>query len=802
MRPARSARFDRTLSMEKGAEWSALLAGRWQIPAALAALLICGFVLTQLKPAPRPVDFEAALADLTALREAQRFRDAADAAANLLETTPPLPHEQKARLHDFLSDVVYRQELLRLEPIRANSRLVIEHALAALAHGREPSAELDLRMARAYEWLEEPGHAIRAYRQTLERQATTPQRRAALLALVYLLEGRPSAEEERRRLIGELLAEEGVSPAYLWGGVRSAMQEAFDRNDTAAAAEVLAQYGEQFRRSDLKGYHDYLHAWLLVSEGRHLEAEPLLNEVDHWLEEGHLPDAELAQSGYLPSLSVALRGRIHLLEYRPQAALELFESVGWMDRTGEGYVLAAVGRAEALAQLERHETARELIRETIQKLGRGTASAAAGYPRIRRTMRGLFDQRLALGDYRNALGYLSLALRVTPTDEKELHLKLRERLAEVGREAAPTFDDPQQQRAAHGEAGAHFEQAAELAAEQLDHSADLLWLGIQEYDLAGQIQDSRRLLHKFIAQRAGDPRIPGAMLRLAQTFDADGRPDDAIRWYDRLINDFPKLEEAARARLLRARLLIRLGGERLAEAERALSALLETDTLGPDARVFRDALFLLGELLYEQSRFAAAIRRLEDFLVLYSDDPERFRARFLLANAYRRSAYELRDRAAEQIPQAQVREESRRRFLHAAELFERLVAEFGAQPEGDLLAPRYERLALLYRGDCLYELKDAQRLAEALAAYRQAAARYQHEPTALAAQVQVANIHLMLGQLAEAARAVENARWLLRGIPDEAFAGELGGRGRDSWEQYLSAVASSHLLRDASLEAR
>lgn len=788
--------------MTRGGEWGALLAGRWQVPVALFAILVCGFVLTRLKPAPRPVDFDAVLADLTALRDGQRYRDAADAAANFLAMVPPLAEDQRAELHDFLSDVVYRQELLRREPIPANARLVIEHALASAALGREPTAEQELRMARAYEWLEEPGHAIRAYRQALARQASPAQRRSALLALVCLLEGRPSAEEERRGLIRELLAEEGVSPAYLWGGVRSAMQEAFDRNDLQAAGEVLGQYGAQLRRSDLKGYHDYLQAWLLVNQQRHLEAEPLLNEVDLWLAEGHTPDAELARSGYLPSLSAALRGRIHLLEHRPQAALELFESVGWMDRTGEGFVAIAVGRAEALAQLERHETAQTLISETIQRLGRGTSAAAAGFPRIRAAMRSLFEQRLALGDYRNALGYLDLALRVTPRDEKDLHLKLLERLAEVGREAAPTFDDPEQRRATHGRAGAHFEQAATLSAEELEHSADLLWLGISEYDLAGQIEDARRLLMKFIAQCAGDPRIPGAMLQLAQTFDADGRPDDALRCYDRLINDYPKLEEAARARLLRARLLIRLGGERLDEAERALSALLETDTLGPDARVFRDALFLLGELLYEQGRFAASIRRLEDFLVLYPDDPERFRARFLLANAYRRSAYELRERPAGPTPQAQVREESRRRFLHAAELFERLVAEFGAQPEGDAIAGRYERLALLYRGDCLYEMKDPTRLMEALAAYRQAAARYQHEPTALAAQVQIANIHLMLGQLAEAARAVENARWLLRGIPDEAFAADMGGAGRESWERFFSAVAASHLLRGASLEAR
>jgi tetratricopeptide (TPR) repeat protein len=238
------------------------------------------------------------------------------------------------------------------------------------------------------------------------------------------------------------------------------------------------------------------------------------------------------------------------------------------------------------------------------------------------------------------------------------------------------------------------------------------------------------------------------------------------------------------------------GEEHYAEAEKILRDLLADQNVAPRAQVFRDALFELSDLLYQQCRYAAAISSLEEFLQFYPEDPERYRARFMLADAYRRSALALAS-DEEAGPAADRQRVSHERFRRAADLFGAFLADTAtADSTDDQDQKPYERLALLYRADCLYELNAPATLEEALAIYRQAAALYHDQPSALTAQVQIANIYLRMGRLTEAARAVERARWLLRGIPDRAFTEFDQGMDRASWDRYLAAIRSSHLFQD------
>ena len=62
--------------------------------------------------------------------------------------------------------------------------------------------------------------------------------------------------------------------------------------------------------------------------------------------------------------------------------------------------------------------------------------------------------------------------------------------------------------------------------------------------------------------------------------------------------------------------------------------------------------------------------------------------------------------------------------------------------------------------------------------------------------MQIANVLLRLGDVAEAARAIEGARWLLRSVPPDACTPFNGGT-HDNWEQFLSTVAAADLLAAA-----
>ena len=58
---------------------------------------------------------------------------------------------------------------------------------------------------------------------------------------------------------------------------------------------------------------------------------------------------------------------------------------------------------------------------------------------------------------------------------------------------------------------------------------------------------------------------------------------------------------------------------------------LNGDYLTPESKEWRDSLFVLGELLHAQGRYADAARRLEEYVKRYPDLPDAIQARYLTA---------------------------------------------------------------------------------------------------------------------------------------------------------------------------
>lgn len=770
-----------------------LLAGRWQIPVALAAAAVGSVTLLRMMPRNPVTDFSSLLADVEALEAAGASVDAADAIANLLDTQPPLAPTQRAELHDRLADLIYRREISRSFPNLSNARLLLNQHQDAMRLGCLPSARRSLRAACAAEWLGDELVAIPAYQEVLEQAPLPEQRRWALQGLVRLLEGRPDQAAQRQRLLDGLLADEGVSAGYLWWALQQSLQSALDDNDTVRARLLLAKYGHRLKTSDLKGYADYLWAWVMVHEGRPEEAEPLARWIDEWLAARGAGDSELDAFGHLPAMNRWLLGQIHLAQHQPQAALASFDEAAALQPCGDLFVAATAGQARALAELERHRRARQVVREAAVQLAATPAEERRGLDRLRGVLSQLSEQREAQADWVEAAGYLVLAAKLTPEELTDERAQLLERLGQAYQGVAGATDDPELKREYLDRAGEHFEQAAQLAQSDESHYAALLWSAAQAYDEGGRITATRRILRRFLEGRSADARLPRALLSMGQAFEADGLFEEALWWYGRLDREFAKLEEAYRAKVRCAWCLRALG--RAGEAELKLREVLEDDNIAPQAQEFHDALLELCDLLYEQGRHADAISGLEDFATLYPDDPARYRSRFMLADAYRRSAYALRASPPPNAGDDRISATVRARFARAAELFNGLLADLPAGTAPDELLAQYERLALFYQADCLFELNEPATLQQALELYRSAAVRYEREPPALTAQVQVANIHLRLGMLTEAARAVERARWLLRNIPDSAFEASADGADREHWDRYLTGVSSSDLFR-------
>ena len=767
-----------------------LLSDRWQIPLAAVALGLAGLAYSRLKPPPREIVFDALVADLTALVEKQAYYDAADSAVNLLALQPPLEAEQRAYLENFLSEVIYTQELLREEPNPVNAQLILDHQAASVALGRSLDAAASFRLARAHGWLGQTEEAIAEYRETLNREPPVELRREALQALAELLDGRPDAAGEREAVVRALLAEEGVSPAYAWGALRTAIGDALESGDFARAREVLERDAERFKRSDLRGYHEHLWAWVLTAEDQIDEALPLIQWVDEWLDVTVVDDPALHRAGFLPVLNRWLRAECDLRDGRPQAALLRFEEAVALQNYGPLLVPLTIGRATALARLERHDAAREIFRETIGVLSMQPTQLAGARGRLRRGLISLYEERDGLSDFPNAVRYLEMAVSLAPPAEREVRQILLALLGRENERAAEVEATEDAARAYRENAGAAYSASAALVVDDEDLRAGLHWQAAQQFDMAGYARLARENLVRFLDGPAKDKRRPQALLRLGQAHAADGEYETAIGWFRQLAEEFPSLPETSRGRLLHADALLAQGESRYEEGLALLEELLATGGVGPESPVYRDALFALTDLLYQRGEYGKAIRRVQDALELYPDDPERHRLRFLLADAHRQSALALRTEP----------EPDRTRALEAERRLDRAADEFGAfladtrERQADVAGlDVLRRLALLYRADCLYERNTPDALEEALSLYRQAAALYQSEPAALSAQVQISNIQLRQGRSVEAARALEHARWLMRGMPDAAFEGALS---RAAWDEFLTAASKSHLFRD------
>lgn len=772
-----------------------LVVNRWQLPAALLGLTLAVIAGIRVQPPPRTFSFPALEADILALRDAGAFIDASNMTANLLLLKPPLPKTQQARLHDLMADIAYRSESKRLRPLRENLRLLLDHQEEAAKLGLEMDAARQLRVAKAHEWLRHTESAIPAYRAVLARNPDAETARVARLALVRLLAGDSSAQGERQNYLDDLLSDQGMPAAYVWRALHSAVRHALRQDDADAAAALLERFGGQLKRADTRGYYEYLWASVLARKGDSEAAMPLIEWVDQWLREHMQADAEMDAAGFLPALNRLLRADLEQADDRPQAALAIYEDTLRLQLRGDEYVWANAGRIEALAALDRHDAAMRILVETRAKLMDYPDVADEARARLRQALQAIYARERDHDAHEYARRYLGYALELTAEAERTVRLDLLVRLGVEEEQASRASPEAAVFEEHQYDAAEAYEKAAGLSPPGQDNSADLLWKAAGCYEQAGRGTDAARVLIEFINARSLDSRLAQAMQRLAAIKLALGEHDEALQWYERVARDFPELGEAARARLMKALVLIDRGSNEDAEAQ--LDGLLNGAAVTPKADVYRDGLRALCELLYSDGRYADAIGKIEQLLALYPDDDEIQTAmRMTLGRAYQASAEQLSAQINQGDPAGRIAGESLTRYRAAAGAFAAYLNRLTQRRERTPEEAACERLAALAQGDCLAALGTPEDAEQALVLFRQIVVRYQNEPIALIAQVRGASVQLRQGHLAEAARAIERARWLLRAIAPQAFDELPFCASKDWWEQYLNQIASSEMFRN------
>ncbi|MGQ9821827.1 MAG: tetratricopeptide repeat protein [Thermogutta sp.] len=321
---------------------------------------------------------------------------------------------------------------------------------------------------------------------------------------------------------------------------------------------------------------------------------------------------------------------------------------------------------------------------------------------------------------------------------------------------------------------------------------DDLWDAADNYLAGWSFSRASRVLREYLRNEA-KRRNSAALLRLGECLLAMGRLDEALLVLNECIEFHAKDAASYEARLLAAHAY-----QEKADFARAESVLLRnlSGELAPSSREWRASLFALGHLYYEEGKDAEAVPRLEEAVTRYPQDEQAARARYELAEIFRRMALQslgLSSAAASTADEARLplRRDAQNRLLAAKAHYEtvcRLMNDRANQRQ--LLHPELILLRNAYfgLGDVCYRLG---RFTEALDAYHAVINRFQSRPEVLEAYAQIVRCYQAMGRDQESRIALEQAKIVLQRLPpdtDFAAATVLDGAG---WSERFQRLKES-----------
>lgn len=816
-------------------------ASRWQIPllAVSAGLFVAG--LLQLRPTVRQATFEDILQVVRADAQAERFERASQTLTTVLNERI-LTNPERAEAHRLLATIIWSAESSRYKHDPENARRILANFDISQQLGSPIEGEDILKVAQAADWLGNAEKAVEAYTKALS-VAQAGERPAVLERLIEILLAAHKRDWDRiDGYIDQLLADAGGLPGALLRAVQWKMQRLFDRDDIEAAKALLASVEG---RLDIPPWSHHLRcfrAQILFREGQYEAAEGLLRALQGNLRRS---DTLYAQAGWL-------LGRINYIENRPEVALSFYDEVARTHVGSEHWLASLLGKAEALAALERYAASAENYRLAVESLDQFQDSLLIDEQAIHQSLRALATVLSQANRPEEALPFAEMAVALAAEGQDESLDEVIEQQARIHVQAADNLMGERGAGIGHGPATAnvqggpdaetnplnammerggatgqmavdaaagpgqedslrrarqHLVDAGELYARLakirvLDAplAQEAAWQSARCFDRAGLADSAIESLQNFISEYPGSAYTPEAMHRLGASLQAQGRIDEAIGVYEDLLRKFERTPPAFASLVPLGRCHIARGADHYDTAEKVLLSIVEEDPEHPPlftplAPEFRDALLELATLYMLWDRPERAIERLEQALSLYPGDPEITRMEYQLADAYRRSGLALQADAAKMkqpMHGDSLMQESQRRLERAKDLFDRVASrlDVAAGPLGPS-EQIYLKTSYVYRADCAF---DTAQFAQAADLYGRVAWRWQNDPIALAAYVQIVRSYLASGESEAARSALARARWILRRIPDEAFNKPPDFRTRAYWTQMFDWVEQSGLL--------
>ncbi len=692
---------------------------------------------------------------------------------------------QEGRIRILLAEALEKAQGQRKISIPANHQRIIEQTRLALQMGVKPTAEIHRRVAESFEQLDQSDEALANYRQAI---ALDPHIGLPVQKKIIELQIERDEIGAAEASLMQYIQQPQISDAEKAWALSRRAQLLMEREAFTEAGNLLNQALALETDPVAQGEINYSLGYLAWKQGDRAESERYLRVARDQLKIRHPTDADVCW----------LLGRIHEERGEAEAAISFYQIVLVSHPDSRIAPLARLGRGVCRIMAGEDDAGLTDLHDLVNEIER-RSSRARLKPDALAGLRKAVDLLVARENYAGALEVLTFEQRLQDEPSASFFARLAmvyerraDQIASTLADLKPAERVKRQQQARDyriraGDALVAHSRLLTLA-DDVGY-ADAMWKGVDLYDQAGDMNRVIAALELFVAERPDDKLAPDALLRLGRAFQAAGMLDKAIDAYQRNQFRYPKSLAAAKSAVPLAQAYIAQGPESYRRAESVLLGVIENNPLmTPEAEEFRQALFELAQLYFRTQRYEEAVAKLEEWTQRYPNDERMGQMLFLMADSYRKSA-ELLDvqlvslNPADAVVDASEATAARRQRLSKARLlYDQAIDWYRTHAPAREIDKLYLRLAHFYRADCQYDLGEYE---EAIRLYDIAAFRYQDDPSALAAYVQIVNANCALGRMEQAKTANERAKWLLRRMPPEAFTDGSFAMPKQYWEQWL-----------------
>lgn len=802
----------------------------WIIPALVigGALIVLG--IGRWTHRADPPDFAGALATAESLIEKQEY----ETAMEFLNSTiaPALGHpnvtpENMAAYHLLAGDLIYFLQKKKRIDVRDNNLQVIQHYDTAV---RDYHAELNTaRLGNRVDALTSLGElktALEDYRRLTDEAGPRKWSLLKRLAEKGLAHDSGLDHEQVLGLLVELRDTPDLPRSERLWAIGSLARIDLEAGHAEEAARRLMP---EVQKLDSRLTPEAGHLFVLLAR-----ASVAMDDLDRAREQLMYAEQSIPEGHDDQATLNTLLGQIAQSNESLEESRDRFQNVTARFGPLPVSIPAWIGLGEVEGDMGRFEESRSSYAKAIELLLKQPHPDHDLVHTIDQSLAQRHRERFLKEQFHDALAYAELARTLypppapTPPEILERLAETNLRLAElilaehaIAPQTAETPNleglDPQVVR----EIRHHFAEAGDLyiqhyralLVKEAEKAADSLWKAADSLDRSGDQNAAIAAFEEYVENRAEDPRRLEGMFRLARAFQARGDYKGAITLFEEIQRLNAVSEEAFRSSVPLAQCYLLASDD--ADADKAEAKLLEVlkgDNLQPTSPQFRTALLELGQMYRRVGKYTQAIERLTEATQRYPELADDAPTLFALAECNRLSAAEVRKELKGSMPlsERQILEQLViERLTTALDLYEktRVRLERSLGPRTTELTRTLLRNAILYRGDCSYDLGIAtaedtdtarQHFERAIRFYDAAAQRFADDPGSLVAMVQIVNCYAALEKWREAQTAHERARARLAELPASVWDNADGPMRREHWERWLEASVQLDQSRQAA----